>query len=1330
MLGFSRGKLPYLQEVAKSRKASGGGSAGGAGYNYQARGYALISTKILGGISMSGWAESGCTLMPDAIHSETGSGGDDLRVTFESGAILDVQAKHGLQRGPLLWVALTKLAHYVVTGENRYGVLLIDNSSSQTVRVLLKRDIERIGSGRFDGLAPIGQEWLNRLKAERLEPAQTCQRLRIIVRDLGPGSAGEAEALSDFRQILDDPNDSPRAFAILEADGHNQIETRLARNRDSLYRLLSASVKLSRESSALEVAREALIKSQASTHSEFEVPPLRIKLPIGEAWMRLTALSKDGSTAFNSLSDSLNAYHEWYRLAERRMPGKGKPLDEVLGTNRNVVLLGGPGAGKSTLSRRVVFLASSSGELAIRLPLGILAARLSKGDTFSEALMAVALGSFGAETETLRAIVRSATMLVADGLDEADPLRSTVAEELNKWLSASESRRLVITTRPVGHNPSWFTGWPHFEIQPLEWQEIHAFVTRVIEKVRPSELHEDAVEKLLDALRESATASLAARNPQLLTFLVALFLANKPLTGARFDIIGRLLRLAIETPFQDPHREREFDLTIAWRVMEITAWESLGHPGLDEASLLLLVGNALATEMGEQPFRGANRAEQMLKVWSSRRILERISLGDLATYTFVHFALAEYGAASYLSNLPDEALEKEVQARSEFVRFRQTLVQLGATSRRDLIIDAILRKPDATNPVSVAPILACEVLVEGAGHSEAQRSLVGKSLADRISSPIPDVAYEAGEHLHPIAGSMASFLGPLMTGLMRHSQPWTQEVAAAIALRCGDEYVDVPALKALYPRVRDTGYVRGRSSTILDIELRSSLMRLLIDGARLLVDSGSDGLEVVKSVFQRGEHSMPVHEGIGQLLQDRLSQEDFDLLLPSWAVSRNVDMFGRWKAAFDRGLTELLTTISQVLADENGSSESTGAGFVSLGKLLDALSYWKSPVADVQTFRRNTSDGSVIEVIRGTIAAAGIEPAELRSDVARALQQLDSTELCRASKQEDPISSISEPEWSKGRELKLDVGSLISALDHPEWFVSKPACCLLRACFSPAEIGNRLKEKLRTAKGPAVRLCVAAGWDAWGSSAVSILLERLSSNLTSDCADLVKALPEVASGSERERCLGVIGQALASRDLSLVRAATSAAVATQAVDRFRSAWLRELDWWVSSGPQDPVRDGVVPPSAAPSLLEVALDAGWVTFDRLCELCRARGDVRAIADRTICMAASHDDQLGREIGERLVRSELPPGLLDYLSQNYGDLCLTLLDFIEQLLTDTEASYRIAAVRSLGDGWAPADIAKELLKSALNDIDPEVRSEALAATRAKTQESKPEPISEDR
>jgi len=179
-----------------------------------------------------GWFGGGD--VPTSIVPETGGPGDDfLAECGPTGPRFEVQVKHGLSGRQEIVEMIRQLA----PASNQQLVLVVDSTSSGTIRTDFRSDLDRLRSGRASPLSEFTQRVRDAVPAE----FAAAERLRVVQVDIDSASHSDTRlALTLLRNSLVDPDQAGAAFETLVADAVEACARRLQRTRSSLIALLQA----------------------------------------------------------------------------------------------------------------------------------------------------------------------------------------------------------------------------------------------------------------------------------------------------------------------------------------------------------------------------------------------------------------------------------------------------------------------------------------------------------------------------------------------------------------------------------------------------------------------------------------------------------------------------------------------------------------------------------------------------------------------------------------------------------------------------------------------------------------------------------------------------------------------------------------------------------------------------------------------------------------------------------------------------------------------------------------------------------------------------------
>jgi hypothetical protein len=267
------------------------GSGGAGGYDYQADAYAYVATHVVCGHRL-GWFDD-LDDTPTAVLSETGGPGDDLQIESLAGFTIELQAKYGLTRGERFDEPVRRLIRGLIQNPDLRCVLLVDSTTSGTIRDDFRGDVLRLADGRSDNLKDITRHVLSLFATSDGLNAAILRRFRVIVRDLAASDQGPAECAALLREVVADPTQTGTAWDILGKDGHRQMSHCGRRDAAALAQMLATHVPLKRDAKNLVVAAEGYRSWQLQTFGQFFVPGVGVTLPISEAWIRLRLLGDE-----------------------------------------------------------------------------------------------------------------------------------------------------------------------------------------------------------------------------------------------------------------------------------------------------------------------------------------------------------------------------------------------------------------------------------------------------------------------------------------------------------------------------------------------------------------------------------------------------------------------------------------------------------------------------------------------------------------------------------------------------------------------------------------------------------------------------------------------------------------------------------------------------------------------------------------------------------------------------------------------------------------------------------------------------------------------------
>ncbi len=1058
----------------------------------------------------------------------------------------------------------------------------------------------------------------------------------------------------------------------------------------------------------------------AESTRHYLIPGIGVQIPIATCWIDLEAYELPIEKAPpQTAKEALDFYLRTYSSDS----SKGKSYDaEWLGVGlRRIVILGGPGTGKSLLLRRIAHCEAKCDRTVLLARLRFVAASISQsGKSFEESLLEVATEGSRFNNAQKRIVLENASLILLDGLDECGSNRNAIATEVTKWSAGHPNITVIVTSRSVGHSPGALPDWPHFQIRARDYPlSLYEFaiegVCREVFKDQ-DELVED-VENRLDAIinasswrSEDKEYELIRSVPLLFGFMVSLAVNGCDIPKTRNELYAAVIHLLARSEVQDRGIETNVDTTVAYCGLYFFAWLLMQNPVRDLSDLLDETGQLLADETGEKPMAGRRLAEKVFRFWEERRLLERVRHGFQEIATFIHLGFCEYAAAKFLMDFGRIDVASWVSETRGDTRWREVYQYAALLGMAQTLVQFLLDLDEPSGKNSEDLILAANLSTASETVSDGLVAELLDHLLPSFTSGFREIILRAGAAVLPLAGRAPQVVGPYAKPLLVHENEWTRCAALALCLEAGGEYVDLEDLQHRYPDLlpkrRSRSPFGGITFDLDDYWLNLKSTTIVRATSILLARGLTPNLrDNIRTLFDKIELSLTDTDKLIRLLRD---SEDAKLVeIADQQHSKFLDRWLQPHAWTNDDQVEFLDFVLQACAVTESKEEPGERPFINFAKFKQVLGLGEMQAGSLRTCRHSLGkDEAAILAFRGAMLAAGVEPADLARDILGIKEELENEQGSFFTLSPDfPYDG----EWEKSKLIpELNARVLASAVGHPCKAVAIVAIEMILAGTGGQHVSEALKEVLREGGSYALFILGQVGETLWGASTLDLFLKRLERKISPGCEYLLAKLPDLSAGKVDDRILSVIKRALTSK---------SAIVATQTAElcfKFTSTGpispeLRgALVYWEKNEEPYPKRGGVVPRSPRAILVKLLAKRQELKTDELLELCLdVRSDVRNAAKEALLDLAQTDAEIltqllnGIEAGkfgsEMLYRiTKLPSEVLKHERNR-------LLGFLESENPDV----RIVMVQGLrGMCLVAEEETLELTRKMLDDSDVEV------------------------
>lgn len=379
------------------------------------------------------------------------------------------------------------------------------------------------------------------------------------------------------------------------------------------------------------------------------LPPMRFELPLDlkRQWQEEGELEDLSPEALERDS------REYFQQPSRQVL-------EIVRDCQNAVILGDPGAGKSSLLQYLALDWVEGKTETLPLLIELREFALAQSENFLEFLHRGRGADWKFDQQELHQhLLEYPTLVMFDGLDEVfdRATQSTIIDDIIRFSQQYPKAQLFVTSRIIGYNPERFqhAGFRQFTIQPLNTKEIHEFIDRWYNLSMGRDPDKTRLkQRLKDAIANSKAIQNLADNPLLLT-MMAILNRRQELPRDRADLYDQASRVLLYHWDVD-HKRLQLPIDAIGRrekqeILRLIAYEmQRGDDGLkgnliSAERLTRVLTNYLRDQGFSEPREKANRVIQQLR---ERNFILCYRGAD--SYGFVHRTFLEYFCAVEIVN--------------------------------------------------------------------------------------------------------------------------------------------------------------------------------------------------------------------------------------------------------------------------------------------------------------------------------------------------------------------------------------------------------------------------------------------------------------------------------------------------------------------------------------------------------------------------------------------------------------------------------------------------------------------------------------------------------
>lgn len=421
-------------------------------------------------------------------------------------------------------------------------------------------------------------------------------------------------------------------------------------------------------------ASQKYVETYTNRHGLLKVLGMREPVNLDDVYTAVVLLDSAGQRSFSSIEDLEKAYRENPRRTISNKEDHKRTGVKVANDTPFLMVLGAPGAGKSTFLRKIGLeaLKAKKGKYKHRcLPVLLELKRFTEDQIDIQKLIAKEFENCGFPNPkgfTERALKQGKLLILLDGLDEVPTKkRDRVIDTIQDFVDKHDSNRFITSCRIAAYRNN-FRRFTDVIMAEFGDGQIEKYIQNWFRS--EEDLKSGTAKQYWELLKkpENAAAKELAHTPLLLTFLCLVYDRSQSISKNRSTLYRKALRILIEEWAAEKRILREEIYEGLDAQLEEILLAEIAHERFVE-DRLFMHQDELVNKI--QSFLSTNLNAP--KNLSGERVLNAIAIqqGILVEraeniYSFSHLTLQEYLTAKYIlaHNMTDTLVEEYLKNKS------------------------------------------------------------------------------------------------------------------------------------------------------------------------------------------------------------------------------------------------------------------------------------------------------------------------------------------------------------------------------------------------------------------------------------------------------------------------------------------------------------------------------------------------------------------------------------------------------------------------------------------------------------------------------------------